>query len=178
MNKILVISDTHNNLKYQELAINKVPDANLIIHLGDNYDDAEDLINQGYQVIRVPGVWCPDYSNEAVDNRKIFVIDGWHFFISHTKTSHEYDLAKDLKPEETLKKNEIDVFLYGHTHIPELNKENSIIICNPGHLKSIWEKGYSPSFAVITTSENELKIQIRELLEEKIITEAIFKKEI
>ncbi|MFA5879519.1 MAG: YfcE family phosphodiesterase [Candidatus Margulisiibacteriota bacterium] len=175
MKKICVISDTHHNLEYQDLVLAQITDIDFVIHLGDFYDDSEALINNGYEVIRIPGVWCPDYSNEAVENRKIFTIDRWRFFISHTPISHEYDLANDLKPEKVLASNSIDIFLYGHTHIPEIKKENGIIVCNPGHLKSLWEKGYSPSFALISIDECELKIEIIDLFEKKVVQQEVFK---
>ncbi len=171
VHQICVISDTHHNQTFIQKMLAQIPKVDTIIHLGDFYDDAICLLNLGIEIIRIPGVWCPDYSNKHVDNRLFVTYDDWHFFLTHTPNSHEYDLPNDPKPEKVLEKQDVDLFLYGHTHIPKISTNGKITLVNPGHLKSIWEKGYDPSYALISVQKNNLTIKIIDLTENKIIEE-------
>ena len=102
---------------------------------------------------------------------------GWSVLVSHTVSSHENDLPDDIEPEELIRNKKIDVVLYGHTHIPDIKREEGIIFVNPGHLKDEDKKGYSPTFCLIDFSEYTITIEIYELRDNSIFKEEFFKKE-
>lgn len=176
--KLVVISDSHgtneNVIKISHLA-NKMG-VSKIIHLGDDYDDAELLIEEGFEVERVPGVFSSYYTEKDIANRRIIEINGWKILLTHTKEHHENDLPFDIKPEEVINNEKVDIVLYGHTHIPAIEKQGNVYLVNPGHLKEWDKKGYKPSFAILVVDEKTVEISIKELDTEKEILREVIKK--
>lgn len=175
--KIAVVSDSHENLEYIDLFLEKIKDQGIdeVFHLGDNYPDAEPIIKAGYVVYRVPGTWTPYYLNSMIDNRVIEERLGWKILMSHTPERHFNDLPSDPDPQEIVSSGEVDVFLHGHTHHPKAEKlENGTVVINPGHTKSDWDRGYTPTFAILTLDETQLDVEIHSLLEKKIFQKCQF----
>jgi putative phosphoesterase len=175
--KIGLISDTHNNIVNLDKAIKKLRElgAEKIIHLGDNYTDIDEIGET--RILRVPGVFSECYQNPDILNRIVCYFSGWRVLITHTVSSHENDLRGDIKPEEYIQNKIIDVVLYGHTHIPDIKKEDKIIFINPGHLKDEDKKGYPPTFALLEFVETDIVIKIYDFKKETIYKEESFKKE-
>ncbi len=161
--KILMLSDTHGNQVMLQRVImylsqNKI---DLVIHLGDDYQDGELIIAAGYPLIRIPGTWTVEYKNTLIENRRFEVFEGWRFFLTHTPESHFNDLPDDLDPQVILTNQECDVFCHGHTHHPEIvTDDNDVIRLNPGHLKRPEDRGCRASFAILDVTSNDLKIKI------------------
>ncbi len=164
--KALVVSDTHSNTDGLRRLVNAVlatESIDLLIHLGDDYDDAEVFEEFSVACLRVPGVFSAYYADRLVPNRRVEDLEGWRFLLSHTVTSHPNDLPDDPKPEALIAGKQVDAVLYGHTHRPELADKNGILFVNPGHLKTKDKKGHSASYAILDISGNEIKGRIVEL---------------
>ena len=165
--RIILFSDTHGSktgLEYCDSVLSdEKPD--YVIHLGDDYTDADRFIEQGFNVIRVPGTWTEEYKNFRVPNRRFEVIEGWRFFLTHTPTAHYNDLADDIDPEKVLTDMSCDIFCHGHTHRPEIIEKETLTILNPGHCNHLDRRGYLPSYAKIDVSTSKACIQIFQLLE-------------
>ncbi|MDI6840207.1 MAG: YfcE family phosphodiesterase [bacterium] len=167
--KVGVISDSHGNVENVENAIDwlKKNKIEKIIHLGDDYEDVDVVAHlhgtPRVEIIRIPGVFSDHYKNPDIPNRLIFEFDGWSTLITHTRESHKNDLPTDLKPEEVIKTGEAKVVLYGHTHIPKIDKESGIIYINPGHLQKEDKKGYAPSFGLLEFKKDLLTVKIIDL---------------
>jgi putative phosphoesterase len=153
--KIGLVSDSHGNLdnlrRAAEILVNQKVD--LIIHLGDDYDDAKILESLGIEIIKIPGVFSDYYKNSKIPNRLIKQFGNFRVLLTHTLASHENDLPGDLKPEELIEKKKIEAIFYGHTHIPRIHQEKGILCINPGHLKKEDKKGYPASFALLDIGE-------------------------
>ena len=83
MKKILILSDSHGNINNMSYALQcEKPD--LVIHLGDCFKDAKQLVEQypEQNIIQVPGN-C-DYSDEATE--KIVDVEGIKILICHGHT--------------------------------------------------------------------------------------------
>ncbi|MCP4050349.1 MAG: YfcE family phosphodiesterase [bacterium] len=178
MKKVAVISDTHGNSE----ALNKMKGVlsqesiTDIIHLGDNYVDADLFINNGINVLRVPGVWSSFYQHPYIDNRVLIEIEGWKFFLSHTISSHYNDLEDDLKPEKIITDRKCDIYLYGHTHVPEIKKDNGLVMINPGHLKKSDNRGFPHTYAVLCIEKDIIQVKILTLLENREYLKEIIRK--
>jgi len=64
-----VISDTHGNRTLMHAVADRIratERADFIIHLGDNYSDAEELADAGHAVRMVPGLQCDAYHDHLV----------------------------------------------------------------------------------------------------------------
>lgn len=125
---VAVVSDTHRNSGSLKKVVNKVKNADILIHLGDNVDDVDELrLNFDNKIINVRGN-C-DFSVTAPVER-IEEIGGKRIFITH---GHRYGVKYNLmKLRYKAMEVEADVVLYGHTHISEINYEEGIWYINPG----------------------------------------------
>ena len=100
----------------------------LIIHLGDNVQDANEIkrIYTG-SIINVRGN-C-DFNVDAPSER-LEVINSKRFFITH---GHRYDVKYSLsRLKFRALEQKADVVLFGHTHISQIVYEEGIWFINPG----------------------------------------------
>ncbi|MDI6751446.1 MAG: YfcE family phosphodiesterase [bacterium] len=169
--KIGVVSDSHKNLVYLRKAIELIIEkgAEYIIHLGDDYQDAEILSEYPIKGLRVPGVFCPEYLDKSVKNRVIEEISAVKILITHTIFSHKNDQKEDLVPEDVIKNKEVDLVLFGHTHLYEIKKEEGVLCFNPGHLQEIMTKGRSATFGIVTIKNKEITCEVFDLSDNKLL---------
>ncbi len=160
---VAVVSDTHGNLAaMRQLAENlRERGVATILHLGDDYRDLAFLQRQGFEVIGVPGVFCPEYADPRIPNRRILQLAGVKLLLTHTESRHRHDLPEDPDPREAAW--EVDLVLYGHSHVPLLTERESGWWLNPGHLKNLVDRGSPASFALLTLSPQEVGVEIRRL---------------
>ena len=160
MKKILVISDTHQDIKSLNDVINLNKDSDYIIHLGDNLSDIQkaDLNDIDAKIISVKGN-C-DFSN--FDGTKIEEIEGVRFLITH---GDEYRVKNNLNIIKTKALNEqAKVVLFGHTHVPFLNEED-VILFNPGSLNRYRHYSDYPTYGIIEINENkDINIKLMEYI--------------
>ena len=89
-----VFSDTHGNRKFLERARKLAVDhfgASALIHLGDNYSDAEELMLEFSPVWAVPGLWCAAYHNPSIPRTRIEGAGNLLVHFAHAE--------QDLEPE-------------------------------------------------------------------------------
>lgn len=127
---LAIVSDTHMNLYNVKKVLKDIEKADVLIHLGDNVEDAV-YMSQYFRgrTIYVGGN-C-DYGIKA-KSEVIEELGGIKFLIAH---GHKYGVKGGL---ENLKskalKEGIQVVLYGHTHISSLKFDGGIWFINPGSL--------------------------------------------
>jgi putative phosphoesterase len=177
--KLAIVSDSHRNLDGLREAVKDILSTHkvdLFIHLGDDYDDAAVFDEFGCKYLRVPGVYSNYYADKSVPNRLLKRFNGWKFLLTHTEASHSNDLAVDVKPEGLAEKKQIDVVLYGHSHIPNLEVRDEILLVNPGHLKAEDKKGYPATYAIIDINDASISAMITSVGSGKTLEEIDFKK--
>lgn len=148
-----VISDTHGNMKLAHAAADRLraEGAEVLLHLGDNYPDAEELGMAGHPVRMVPGLWCAQYRDHRVQKTIVDTLDGLCIAMAHAD--------QDLGPRELA----AAVIMTGHTHAAKIEPRGKHVFLNPGHLKSPMDRGHRPSYAVIDTMPEEIHIRVKEL---------------
>jgi putative phosphoesterase len=154
--KILVVSDTHGN--HQTLTkVLEETGAEMLIHLGDEISDAlllETMV--AIPVIKVPGN-CDHRSTEPRDllksiaDRKVFITHGDLYKVK-TGLNRLVDKAKELKAS---------IALFGHTHMPLIQKEDGVLLINPGTLMSGSD---SKSYAILTVTPFKIAAEIIHLI--------------
>ena len=156
--KVGVMSDSHGNVKFVQSLAEWFTKSKFqkIIHLGDDFEDAA----KWPEIVRVPGVLSDTYKNPDIPNRLVIEFEGWQVLLTHTRKSHKNDLPTDLKPAQVIKDKEASVVLYGHTHIPTVQKEKGAIYVNPGHLRASDKKGQAPTFGILDFQKGMLGIKI------------------
>jgi putative phosphoesterase len=164
--KIGVVSDSHGHVENLRRTIKAMrgAGADLIVHLGDDYDDVAALADLGgVPIIQVPGVFSTYYHNPGIPNRLIEEWEDVKVLITHTPEAHKNDLPRDLKPEVVAATGEVRLVLAGHSHIPEVKEEGGVIWVNPGHLKDDDKKGYPPTYAILEVVGSEVLVRIIDL---------------
>lgn len=149
-----VMSDTHGNrtLMHRVADLMRVKfDVGLIIHVGDDYEDAQELVLYGFDVRMVPGLWCPEYQNPRIPNRVIEKIAGLTIAFAHAE--------KDLRHDGYAS----SIVMTGHTHVAQLELIGMSIHLNPGHLKSLYDRQQHASFATITVDAESVRAAIHEI---------------
>ncbi|MDD5529982.1 MAG: metallophosphoesterase family protein [bacterium] len=172
--KIGLMSDSHNNIEWVEEVVTwfQTTKVDKIIHLGDEWED----VVKWPDIIRVPGTNTEHYKNPDIPNRFILEFNGWNVLITHTKESNKEDLSGDINPKEAIKSNSVNVVLYGHTHIPSIERVKGIIYINPGHLKPEDKRGSAPSFAILNFEKGMLGVNIIDFKTKNIVLSKFFTK--
>ena len=132
------------------------------IHLGDDYSDVEKV--PGMELIKVPGVYDPEYHSVSIPHRIVKEFGKARFVMTHAPDSHSSDFPSDLSPEELALQRHAHFILHGHTHTPSIEEKGGILRINPGHLKKKDKKGYPASFSIIEIDNDETDVAIFDLL--------------
>lgn len=154
---IAVMSDTHRNKYMIDKACSYIKDADMVIHLGDNVEDVNEIKNKyNREIISVTGN-CDFMTENPLE--RIEIIAGKKFFITH---GHEYGIRYDLNRLK-YKAMEIkaDIVLFGHTHIPFIANDVGILFINPGSV-SLSRKGPN-SMGFIDINDGKISARIKNI---------------
>lgn len=153
--KIAVVSDTHGNIEKTLDAIRTIENLELIIHLGDHVLDAREIEKQiAIDTIYVKGN-C-DLEKEVYEE-KILDLLGKKILITH---GHNYDVKRGLNNIFYRGKElNVDVILFGHSHISLIMESENILMLNPGSPDTPRNGKYG-SIGLLEISNNEIKSQI------------------
>lgn len=146
---IAVVSDTHRMQRYIEAVRERIIDADVLIHLGDNVDDVEEL-SDGFDGVVYAVVGNCDYSNEYPIER-IVELEGVKILATH---GHAYNVKCGLH-NLYYRAQEVgaNIALFGHTHQELVIRENGITIMNPGSVSLPRGKGRYIGFIEIKVGE-------------------------
>ncbi|WFD11015.1 metallophosphoesterase family protein [Tepidibacter hydrothermalis] len=150
--KIGVIGDTHRNYKYIDKAIQYLKECELILHTGDNFQDSNYIHKvTGIDTVGIKGN-C-DFEN--VEDEIVFDVKGYRIFLCH---GHKYDIKYSLKTikRKALESN-VDIVIFGHSHIPVNYKEDDILFLNPGSVAL--PRGNSSRQFIIMNIDSKVDIQ-------------------
>ena len=126
--EIAVVSDTHRYGFCIKKILEKSKGTDMLLHLGDNVDDAIELskLYKG-KILYVSGncdfkPLCKKEELILVENKKILMTHGNTYGVKYG-LSELIDRAKELSA---------DLVLYGHTHVSKVDFEEGIFFVNPG----------------------------------------------
>ena len=152
MIKVLVISDTHGDLKNFDRLVKLTGMPDVLIHCGD-FEGTE-----GYFESEVPckklmvrgncDIICDlePVVKESLNNLDIMVTHG-----------HRYSVYYGLDTLfETARENRCKVIFYGHTHVPSVkyDEETGIWAVNPGSLSRPRQVGGKPSYILMEVEDD------------------------
>lgn len=157
MKKILVISDTHGEYwRVINLLSNNAHGFDMVFHLGDCIQDLGKLQEKFPQIPMVGVKGNCDYSH-SVKTEEYVTIENVNFLLTHGHRFNVKSTMEDLK--KNMDMNNVDITLYGHTHIPKIIPYGKKIIMNPGSVErnrngsrqtfGIVEIGHGGEFRVI-----------------------------
>ena len=158
--KILIVSDTHGRLGNVEMVLEKVKPIDMMIHCGDIERDEEYLrMIAGCPVYMVSGNndWGLD-----LDRELMIQIGKYRVMVTH---GHHYSVYYDLNALAQVAKDKgADVVMFGHTHVPAIERIDGITLVNPGSLTLPRQYGRVPTYAFMEIDEDgEAHFTISEL---------------
>lgn len=147
-NKIIVLSDTHQNQKFLNSILSNEDGYDYLIHLGDNYEDLDYYLPlaEKVKILRVVGIYHSDYYTGKLPKVISERIGGTEFLLAHVLGDAERELSEKTR-----------VVLFGHTHKPEVYEKNGVIYANPGHLKQAEDRGYEASYLCLRSGDGKLE---------------------
>lgn len=149
--KLLVVSDTHGDTFSLKKAIDRIPDAEVVIHCGDGCNELEALkpLYPEKHFICVRGN-CDFYTD--AENTQRITLEGKGIFITH---GHLYNAKSGIYSLYcAAKEAKADLLLFGHTHIPLEEYTDGIYIVNPGSCQ-----GYDGSFVCIDLTPKGISVK-------------------
>ena len=158
--RILIVSDTHGRLGNVEMVLEKVKPIDMMIHCGDIERDEEYLrMIAGCPVYMVSG------NNDwglALDRELMIQIGKYRVMVTH---GHHYSVYYDLNALAQVAKDKgADVVMFGHTHVPAIERIDGITLVNPGSLTLPRQYGRVPTYAFMEIDEDgEAHFTISEL---------------
>ena len=155
--KILVVSDSHGRNKNLEKALShfgkKGEELEMLIHLGDSQGSLEDIERLALCPVRAVRGNC-DFSGDfplvdfvQIGDEKALLTHG-HRYQCNYSTDVLVDMAKA---------NDASIVMYGHTHVPMVQKEDGVMVLNPGSISQPRQEGCRPTYLVITIREDGRK---------------------
>lgn len=157
--KIGIISDTHGEIEIAMEAIRQMGEVDLILHAGDTYSDLVKLSKEtDVEMVGVRGnIGHPDEGPAELvldlNGFRIFLLHGHHYDVKHS-LMRLYYRAKEL---------EVDVVVYGHTHLAMSAYEDDVLFVNPGSIGFPRGK-YKNSYAILELEDKNLKAEILEIV--------------
>ena len=144
--KVLVISDSHGEEYDMFEAIDREEPVDMVIHCGDivkGYDRLRDKVNCTLHVVAGNMDYDPD-----MDRIKEIDICGHSAIVTH---GHRYQLHGDASALYYLAaENQAELVFFGHTHVPVIKEEGSVMLINPGSISLPRQHGRKRSYAVGT----------------------------
>ncbi len=134
MYRIIVISDTHRHMDYALRVLDNLSEYDMIIHLGDYSADAASLERLYKNVTVVSVCGNNDFPSPSSPAEREIEIDGVKLFLTH---GHKYGVKFGYE-RIYLRALELgaQVVLFGHTHVPICEKEDEVLMLNPGGYNS------------------------------------------
>lgn len=153
--RIGILSDTHGDLTLARLALTNMGEIELLLHAGDHYNDAGQLVeNSNVKLYAVVGN-CDWHQTGPTD----LLIDagGKKIWLTH---GHKYRIKDSMQALiEKAKEQKADIVVFGHTHIPTVETVDGILLFNPGSI-SFPRSRQGATYGVIEISNQEIIPQI------------------
>lgn len=150
MKKALVFSDSHGMLENLLAVLKRHPDTEAVFHMGDIGGDADRLRRATpYPVYIVRGNcdYGPDLPVQIVTEfggKKIGLCHG-HRYLNYG--------GIDAFRYWALEQN-VDIAMFGHTHVPFLDREGRPVLLNPGSISRPRQERKIPTYTVLTIRED------------------------
>jgi len=146
--KVMVLSDSHGNFANMVQAVEK-ENPRMILHLGDGWREAERLHDHfpDLPFEQVPGN-CDFRLRQQTE--KVLYLGDFRVLMCH---GHTYGVKQSLVTAGlAAEEKDLDLFLFGHTHKPLVDRRGKTLFLNPGSIGD-----YSrPTYGVVTVENGKL----------------------
>lgn len=148
--KVLVISDTHGNTDNLDEILPLVKPLDQLIHLGDVSRDADYI----EVVAECPCCFVSGNNDfySTLPRERMIKLNGVPIFLTH---GHYYyvNSRKDFIRSAAIQRG-ARIALFGHTHVPYLEEDETILVANPGSLSLPRQADHCPTYLLLYIAEN------------------------
>lgn len=124
----MVVGDTHGTIESLKQEIKLIPGVDLILHTGDFYRDGLLLGKHLKKECRVVTGNC----DHGVDGPRELMVKAGNCQILLTH-GHRYSVKQGLRDlQQRARTMEANIVIFGHTHVPYLEKVGGVWFMNPG----------------------------------------------
>ncbi len=148
--KILVLSDSHGDANAARLAVEKER-PRMIFFLGDGWRDSDAFIEAfpDTPLFRVPGN-CDYFQAQKNAPEQIIAVEGFRIMICH---GHTYGVKQGFwEAEQAAKRENLDAFLFGHTHDSLIRRRGKTLYFNPGSIGM----GFPPTYGILNAERGKM----------------------
>lgn len=148
--KVLVISDTHGRTDNLDKILPLVKPLDQLIHLGDVGRDVE------YIEVMAECPCCFVSGNNdfysTLPRERLIKLNGVSIFLTH---GHYYyvNSRKDFVRSAAIQRG-ARIALFGHTHVPYLEEDDTILVANPGSLSLPRQADACPTYMLLYIAED------------------------
>jgi putative phosphoesterase len=161
--RILVISDTHiTKLDEFPSALIKIAEkSDLVVHAGDFCSfDVLDGLRKINDVIAVQGNMDDSSIRDVLSLTEDFEIDGVKFGLTHG-----YGSPGSVAENVVNSFSDVDVLIFGHSHLPYNEKRYGCLLFNPGSATDP-RSAIIPTYGIIEVKNGAVELFIHELIED------------
>ncbi len=157
--KILVVSDTHGKNKKLIDRVKKMDKPDLLLHLGDYIGDGL-IIAKALGITPIIVMGNGDHPSSGFKEEKVLEIKGKKIYLTH---GHRLGVGFNLKRIlYRARELGVDIALYGHTHVPLIERLDDIILMNPGSASYPRGSSDKKTFGIIQI-DKEIDIKLIEI---------------
>lgn len=153
MKKILITTDSHGKISDLYDIIKNIK-FDSIVNLGDSCEEAEEI---SFSFTEIPFYIVKgncDFYNTKYKDIEIIEIEKIKIMLTH---GHLFGVKNGMELlEREAEKQKVDLVLFGHTHIPYLNKKNNIVYFNPGAEKD-------GRYGILIIDEEKINCELKNL---------------
>lgn len=148
--KVLVISDTHGHTDNLDKILPLVKPLDQLIHLGDVGRDTDYI-----EVVSECPCCFVSGNNDfysMLPKDRLIKINGVPIFLTH---GHYYyvNSGKDYIRSAAVQRG-ARIALFGHTHVPYLEEDESVLVANPGSLSLPRQADHYPTYMLLYIAED------------------------
>ena len=149
--KILIVSDTHKRHENLLDVLDNERGLDMVIHCGDSErldDEVRARIRCPLYIVAGNNDFFSEFSNELVFN-----IGSKRVLLTH---GHYYHVSMGIERlAEEASARDIDIAIYGHTHVPRMEMINGVTIINPGSISYPRQRGRIPTYVILEVDKDE-----------------------
>ena len=148
--KVLVISDTHGHTDNLDKILPLVKPLDQLIHLGDVGRDTDYI-----EVVAECACCFVSGNNDfysTLPRERLIKLNGVPIFLTH---GHYYyvNSRKDFIRSAAVQRG-ARIALFGHTHVPYLEEDETILVANPGSLSLPRQADHCPTYLLLYIAED------------------------
>ena len=143
--KVLIVSDTHGRDGNLEIAVAQEAPFDMLIHCGDVEGSAYTIREAAHAECHIVAGnndffdSLPEEEEFMIGSHRAYLTHGHHYYIS---------VGTEMLKSEA-KARGFDIVFFGHTHKPLIERDENLLIINPGSISYPRQEGRRNSYVIM-----------------------------